>query len=260
MRSILTGLIFVLLWGHPSAFGAEAQTLKYLVLADTVEPLMLASEDQPMRGGIVTDVLLAVFAQSGHTIDPLIVPWQRAAAEQKARDNWIMYGMRSACDPGEGCAVSTEPIVDFDHVIVSLADVPLNVRAHHDLFGKRLILVENFHYPGLDRFLMTPVDTAGDGSIVDIRAFSPEGALRMLAHRRGEAFVDWDVRVLYNLEGAGLSRDEVHISDASSLVPKQKIHFFYSDKLPHAVRDLIDRKLSEMRANGDLQRIVAHYR
>jgi hypothetical protein len=243
-----------------SCFSESAdEPLTYLVLADTVEPLMITTAEDPMAGGIVTDVLRKIFLNSGHEIHPLVVPWQRLTIKMDELDNWIVYGMPSQCELGGGCTVSKHSIVNFEQVIVTLEKTQSEISHVEDLFNLRLILVENFHYPGLDQYLTTPTDTTGTGSIREIRAFSPESALRMLKHQRGDAFIDWRVRALYNLPKAGLTRDEVKLSDISSLIPTQGVRFFYSDRLPPEVGTLIDEQLSKMQKDGSLQGIIDAY-
>ena len=236
---------------------ADEHSLTYLILADTVEPLMIASESHPMAGGIVTDTLKSIFLGSPHEIKPLIIPWQRMKVEMRERSDWIMYGMPSQCD--SGCAHSADPIVLFDHVVVTLKDNPVEIREYQDLFEQRLLLVENFHYPGLDQHLATPVEGVGSGEIRDIRAFTPEGGLKMLRHGRGDAYIDWRFRVFYNLKKAGLSLDDVRLTEASNLIPIEAIHFFYSDKLDPALRQLIDKRMASMRADGSQQQIIDRY-
>jgi hypothetical protein len=258
-RAWLKWLLALAVCGAGLNGAAEGQGLTYLVLADTVEPLMLASEEEPMRGGIVTDTLMEIFVNTDHQISPLVIPWQRVAVEMRERDDWIMYGLPSQCSANEGCAVSAEPIVEFNHVLVTLSGSSLKVDKYQDLFGQQLLLVENFHYPGLDNYLVTSVDQQGTGQIHDIRAFSPAGALRMLRHRRGEAYIDWRLRVLYNLNKANLQLKDVRISNASALIPDQNIHFFYSDKLSKNLRDLIDDRLKTLRQDGAMTRILKRY-
>jgi hypothetical protein len=209
-----------------------------------------------MAGGIVTEVMQQIFADTDYTVRPLVVPWQRLTEEMVERDDWITYGHRSRCAAERGCARSKDSILQFEHVVVTLADSPLTVRNHENLFGRNLLLVDNFHYPGLDQYLATPVDRPGSGDIRDIRAFTPEGALRMLRHRRGEAYIDWRLRVMYNLSGAGLAPGDVRLTDASNIVPTQGIHLIYSDKLPAELRSLIDERLAEMHRDGTLADII----
>jgi hypothetical protein len=260
MRHVwLTALLCLVGCSPALILAAEGNTLTYLVLADTVEPLMVVREAEPMYGGIVTDTLKAIFAGTPHQITPLVIPWQRVTVEMSQRDDWIMYGQPSRCGRNEDCAVSTEPIVAFDHVIVTLRDSVLEVHDYEDLFGEQILLVENFHYPGLDQYLTTPVDQIGTGQIRDVRAFSPVGALRMLRHRRAGAYIDWRLRVLYNLRGAGLELKDVRLAGVPMLVPDQNLHFFYSNKLPIPVRALIDERLATMHQNGAMTRILQRY-
>lgn len=241
-----------------SSTAAESR-LTYLILADTVEPLMITTDSDPLAGGIVTDTLKTILEGTTYQLSALVVPWQRMTEEMIERKDWVMYGPPSRCAAERGCARSQMHIVEFEHVVVALSDSPLRVRSHEDLFGQRLLLVDNFHYPGLDRYLATPVDQPGSGDIEDIRAFTPEGALRMLRHRRGDAYIDWRLRVLHNLAGAGLARDDVRFSDATDIVPTQTIHFFFSNQLPAEFRNHVDEKLLQMHQDGSMKRIIERY-
>lgn len=242
------------------ASSAAERSLTYLVLADTVAPLMITKPDDPMSGGIVTEVAKRVFSDSDYAVTPLVVPWQRMTEEMITRGDWVTYGQRSRCEADRGCTRSAAQIVPFEHVVVTLADSALTVQDHKDLFGKDLLLVDNFHYPGLDRYLTTPVDEQGTGAIRDVRAFTPEGALRMLRHRRGDAYIDWRLRVLYNLAGAGLTRSDVRLTGANQIVPAQGIYLIFSDRLPADVRVHIDARLTQMHLDGTIAEIVGRYR
>lgn len=235
------------------------RTLTYLVLADTVPPLMITTEDDAMAGGIVTDVIQTLASTTGHALRAEVIPWQRMTELMSERGDWLMYGPSSRCVPARGCISSSVPMLEFDHVVVTLAGSSLSVKRLEDLFGKRLLLVDNYHYPALDAHLATPVDAQGSGAIVDIRAFTPVGALRMLRHGRGDAYVDWRRRVLYNLADAGLAAEQLRLEDASHIVPTQGLHLFYSAKLPAELREQLDRALVRMHQDGSLRAILDRY-
>ena len=260
IRATTIGLLQVVVMGYACVCSAAEHTLTYLVLADTVPPLMITTDNDPLAGGIVTDVVKRIFSDTDYEIRPLVVPWQRMAEEMSERDDWISYGHRTRCDAQRGCTRSENHIIQFEHVIVTLADSALAVHSHEDLFGRSLLLVDNFHYPGLDQYLSTPVDAQGSGAIHDIRAFTPEGALKMLQHRRGDAYIDWHLRVLYNLAGAGLSLSDVRLTNASNIVPTQGIHLIHSSKLPTELDAHIDEQLSRMHLDGTLANIIQRYR
>jgi hypothetical protein len=254
-RSLIAAMLLLFSCG----IYAEPQQLTYLVLADTVEPLMITTDKDPMSGGIVTDVVREIFRDPSYIVNPLVVPWQRMSLERRNRDNWIMYGSPSQCKPGSGCVFSVNQVVQFEHVVVTLKTNQLKLPKVEDLFGKRLLLVENFHYPGLDQYLKTPTDVQGSGQISDLRSFTPASALKMLRHQRGDAFVDWRLRVLYNLQEAGLTLNEVRLDDFSQVIPTQGIHLFYSDNLPAETGRFINKRLAGMTKDGTLSRIVQSY-
>jgi hypothetical protein len=163
IRHTLTGFTQLMLMLCVGTATAAERTLTYLILADTVSPLMITTADDPMAGGVVTDVVEQIFADTNYAVRPFVVPWQRMTEEMAEGDDWITYGHRTRCKIERGCARSEEPILQFAHVVVTLVDSSLAVRNHEDLFGRNLLLVDNFHYPGLDRYLETPVDAQGSG-------------------------------------------------------------------------------------------------
>ena len=238
---------------------AEKQRVSYFILAQTVEPLMIVRDGDPMAGGMFTEVVEKVFDDSDYSVTPMVMPWQRMREELKRRDDWVVHGFPSGFESDIPYELSEIPLFPFNHVAVTLKSEDVLVEKTSDIFGKTVILVENFHYTGLDAYLTNPVAGIGSGQIVSVRAFSPQGTLQMLRHKRGDLVIGWRARLLYNLPAAGLSSDDVHFYDASNIVPSIDMHFAFSPRWPDAFKRHVNARLKAMQADGTLARIFAKY-
>ena len=254
---ILVGSFFMLVSG---SYPTRAQTpVSYFVLAQTVEPLMIVRNGDPMAGGLFTDILKKVFENSEYVIEPTVMPWQRMKEEFRRSNNWVTYGFQEGFESDIPFELASVPIFPFNHVAATLADNSLVVRKPEDLFGRTVILVENFHYPGLDKYLTNPTDGAGTGQIQSVRAFDIKGTLQMLKHRRGDAVFDWGLRLIHNLPEANMQRDEIRFQDASGIIPTRDMYFAYSPNWSESFKQFVHKRLKLLKADGTLDAILRKY-
>lgn len=239
---------------------ARAETrIKYFILSGTMEPLMIMTPGDPMAGGMFTEIIKRVFETGPYTVEPVVMPWQRMQKRLLSDGDWIMHGIPAFFEPSIPYELSSVPVFPFDHVAISLKDSSLKIERAEDLFGKRVILVENYHYPGLDRYLDRPVAGSGSGQIAAVRAFKPSGALRMLRHRRGDAVIGFRPRLLYHLKASGLSPADVVVADASAIIATEPMFVAYSPKHSAAFKRFLNARLTALRDSGVLAEIRRRY-
>jgi hypothetical protein len=254
---ILVGNFWLLLLSSNSS---SAQTpVSYFVLAQTVEPLMIVRNGDPMAGGLFTDILKKVFENSEYVIEPSVMPWQRMKEEFRQSDNWVTYGFRDGFEDDIPFELSSISIFPFNHVAATLADSNVSVTKVEDLFGRTVILVENFHYPGLDSYLTNPSAGIGNGQIQSVRAFDIKGTLQMLKHRRGDAVFDWKLRLVHNLPKANMKLDEIRFQDASAIIPTREMYFAYSPNWSESFKKFVHNRLKSLKADGTLDTILRKY-
>ena len=128
-----------------------------------------------------------------------------------------------------------------------------------DLFGRSVILVENYHYPGLDPYLGDPLVGESSGEIHAVRAFKPGGTLKMLKHHRGDVVIGFQPRILYHMAAAGLTLDDVVIQDVSNIIPTQPMFVAYSPGFPAEFGQFLNSRLAAMRDSGELMAILDRY-
>ena len=220
---------------------------------------MIVRDGDPMAGGLFTEILIKVFEDSEYVIEPTVMPWQRMKKEFQRLNNWVSYGFRDGFEAGISFELDSVPIFPFNHVAATLADNDLVIEKPEDLFGRTVILVENFHYPGLDAYLSNPAAGSGTGQIQSVRAFDPTGTIQMLKHRRGEVVFDWQPRLVYNLPATNLKKDEIKFQDASGIIPLKLMYFAYSPQWSSSFKKFVHTRLQTLRADGTLDALLQKY-
>lgn len=233
--------------------------ISYLILGGTVEPLMITKPGDPMDGGIITEIIELIFKNSGYEIVPKVMPWKRLVEELRNGEDWINYGYPVGNEPDIPLEFSTMPVMAFNHVAITLKSNHFNIDNISDVENRVAILVENFHYPGLDLHLDKPLVGTGGGPIKTVRAFTPKGTLQMLQHKRGDVVFGFQARMLYNLEQSDLTLDDVRFQDASWIIPSQPLYLTMSPELPPEVKSLVNSGLNRLTADGTLKRILRKY-
>lgn len=235
------------------------EPIKYFILAGTMEPLMILRPGDPMAGGMFTEIVKKVFDGSPYDVQALVMPWKRMTGELRRRGDWIMHGIPAFFEPDIPYKLSKVPVFPFNHVAVTLNQKNFKIRDVRDLTGRTVILVENYHYPGLDAHLDKPLVGTSAGVIRSVRAFKPAGTLKMLKHKRGDVVIGFQPRLLYNLKSAGLSAADVRFQDASGIVPTQQMFVAYSPRLPTAFGQFVNRRLRQLTDNGEIGEILDRY-
>jgi len=253
---LLTALV---LFASVPAATIAAERVTYLILAETVEPIMIVREGDPMAGGIMTEIVQLIFENSDFVIEPLVLPWQRMKTEFKQRDDWVTHGFPASFGSETPYEMSVLPVFPFNHSAVTLKDSGITIQDLEDLDNRTLILVENFQYPGLDEYIDMASTRGTNGSVGVLRAFSPKGALEMLRHGRGDVVVDWQARIIYNLPAARLEFTDVQFQDATRIVPTKNMHLIFSPRQSDKFRTLVNSRIKTLTDSGQLYDLVKKY-
>lgn len=253
----LTAVAAACLWLAGTA-GAE-ERIAYFILAETVEPIMIVRDGDPMASGLMTEIVKLVFEDSDYVIEPKVLPWQRMRTELVQSDNWIVHGIPGSFDEDVAYEMSELPIFPFNHVAVTIKGSGIDIKDIGDLNNRTLILIENFHYAGLDGHLAQNEDDRDGSNIGVLRSFSPSGSLDMLRHGRGDIVIEWQARVIYNLKAAGLEFDDVKFHDATDIVPTENVYLAFSARQPDEFRNLVNDRIRALTDSGQLAELVQKY-
>ena len=234
---------------------AESETIHYLVI-EGVEPLQVATEADALAGGLVTEVVQAVFAKSDYNLQPIVAPWLRLNKMRMSDqfDHWLVYGNPKIGDMNE--SFSTLPIFPWRHTLV-VKKGQLNFDRLEDLNDQTLVLVHGYDYQGLDDHLVSKHPDSG--TIKEFRAASVAAALRMLKNNRGSGYVDIDIRLMHHLKQLGFDQDEFEFYDFSDVIPAANIHLMFNNDLPTEIKHFINQRLESLQQSGTLEKLLLKY-
>ena len=236
-----------------------SERVSYMILAETVEPIMIVKDGAPMAGGIMTEIVKLIFLNSNYQVEPVVLPWQRMPEVFKNQNDWIIHGIPNSFDADIPFEMSVQPIFPFNHSAVTLRKNNVSINKLQDLKNQKLILVENFHYAKLDKYIESEQAKNEQNSIGVIRGFTPSGTLRMLKHERGDVVIDWQARIIYNLARAGLAIDDINFHDASEIVPTKNVHLAFSSHQSDTFRTFVNARIKQLTDSGQLNEIVERY-
>jgi hypothetical protein len=69
---VLCGFLHALVC--PAEARADKQRVSYFILAETVEPLAIVRNGDPMAGGMFTEIVKKVFENSAYAVTPMVMP------------------------------------------------------------------------------------------------------------------------------------------------------------------------------------------
>lgn len=250
-------LIFVFLIISFSAVSfANVLEINYPVI-EHVEPIQIHDNQNPMKGGVVTEIIANLFNSPKYKIIPTVVPWIRleSTINRNELKNWIVYGGNPKTL--KETELSKIPIFSWKHVLVVPKKQNFKFKSISDLYDKDLILIYGFDYPGLETFLNSKNK---NGRIKDgTRPKSISGALRMLSLGRGFGYIDVDFRLKYNMKMLGLNIKDYDFYDFSSVIKRIPIYLMFDKSMNNEVKNFINRRLKELHDSGELASIAAKY-
>ncbi|USH04988.1 transporter substrate-binding domain-containing protein [Grimontia kaedaensis] len=231
----------------------SAAMLDYFVIQDQAEPLQIQDKGKNHRG-IVTDVLKQAFKGTEHQIVIHTYPFNRYLAElNKNKDkNWVTYGSPAWGDM-QAANLSKFPILEVEHSILSRTDSEFVYQTPEDLNGKIAVLLFGFDYPGLEEQIRS-------GSVSEVRVKNYDSAFRVVDRLKNVGgFVEMDLRLKYHLKRLGYTQNEYTLFEVNNLIPKYNIHLAYSPGISPEIQQFMDKRIQEMRDNGELASIIGGY-
>ncbi|QDO84468.1 hypothetical protein FM037_16230 [Shewanella psychropiezotolerans] len=247
--------VFVILFVFLYSFCAQAQSLTYLAISSQAEPFQIIA--QPNKG-IVTDILAQAVQNLDITFTEQAYPFMRYVRMMHTDHYplWISYGSPAWQGDSEisiqSRHLSKVKLFDVTHVLVIKADRDFNFYSIEALFGKTVITLNGFSYPGLDEYVAT-------GEIDTLAVRSHESALRAIDNSRGIAFIAMKTRALYTISEAGLDREKFKLIDFSSIIPPYPIHLSYSSTVTEKTKLSIDKAIAELKGSGKVDQIIKFY-
>ncbi|WP_394203512.1 substrate-binding periplasmic protein [Shewanella waksmanii] len=256
---MLKWLVFCLFLLAPTA--VTAKPLTYLVIAQQAEPFQIvdAQHHAIHYSGIITDI---VYELAEHHLDISLAtehaPFLRyiRSMHDKDKQPWLSYGSPawakvSGVEIQNSNLIAT-PLFTVKHQLVSLAATELNYRTIDELFGKSVILLTGYSYPGLDQYIES-------GQINAVTVNSHQSALKALKNRRGIAFVSMGIRSHYTINRYHFNKQDFDFADFSDTIKPNTIHLSHSEDLPQALINKLNAAIISMHQDHKIAQIIAKY-
>ncbi|WDE07756.1 transporter substrate-binding domain-containing protein [Thalassomonas viridans] len=245
-------LVFMSLFWLAGTKG-HAETINYVVIDNQAKPFQI-EENSQNHSGIITDIINEIFKGSPYEVRFHTLPFNRMMKMLSTGKikNWITYGSPS-WGGVQAEHLSRLPVYHVEHKLVTNPSYAGEVKAVEDLFGKTLILLHGFDYPGLEPYLKAQ-------TIKEIRVKNHDSAFRLLKRLSDKAgFVEMSLRIEYNLKMTKRDPGMFLQKNFSTVISDYDIHLAMDPDMEFAYDGYVNDRLAALTKDGTLKRIVDSY-
>lgn len=234
----------------------QAQTLvNYLVVEDKTRPFQIV-ENGESDGGIVSDIVDAIFAGSDYTVNPMVYPVNRlrqVVADDEVH-NWIAYDAVPWKTFGNRGLFVEEPILRTHHVMLTCRqNIPEHILDVSDLQDLSVVTLRNFEYPSLDT-------AASQGHLRQIPIDRYEAGIKLVSLGRADGFVEMEARLRYHIRSMPEAGSAcLRWLDFSAVIPDFPLYLVIDINWPPEFREFVRNRIVELRQSGELTQIRARY-
>jgi len=222
--------------------------ITYFISDKSSSPFQISSENSK-QSGIITDVIHSIEKQDIY-FSHNILPFKRMLKYmESSKSPWISYG--SPAWPGvQSLSLSKTPIMSVEHSFLTLK--PTQYTDISDLFGKIIVLITGFDYPGLAAYIE-------ENKFDIIYVKDHEAAIKIIAMGRAIAFPEMNIRLNYHLKKMSLPRENFNFHYIGKVIADYNINLCFSLNFPSTLRTNIEASLAAMKNDGRLDSIINSY-
>lgn len=227
--------------------------INYMVIQDQAQPFQ-NHQVKKDHSGIITDVIMQIFAGPEYEVKIHTLPFNRMikVLEKGDMENWITFG--SPNWPGvQSANLSNLPVFNVQHSLLTSTQQNLTINSVEDLFGKTVVLLHGFDYPGLEKYI-------ANKQINAIKVKSYKSAFKVVDRLKDKAgFVEMDIRIKYNLKKEQLANQNYHLHNFSKVIANYDLHLAMSPKFDSKLKQHLEGELSKLHQSGNLSQIINAY-
>jgi polar amino acid transport system substrate-binding protein len=128
-----------------------------------------------------------------------------------------------------------------------------DVNSAEDIFGKTMVLLHGFDYPGLEKHIASK-------DIKAIKVKSYKSAFKVVNRLKEKAgFVEMDIRIKYNLKMLALAEQDYNWHNFSKVITDYNLHLAMSPSFDKALQQHVEAQLAELKELGILEEIINSY-
>lgn len=239
----------------PAMGSGDDRTVNYLIIDSKAAPFQIV-RDGKSRGGIVSDLVDAIFAPSSYGVEHRVFPVNRL--KQMAREHevqrWVAYDTPEwGTFDGVGEMIR-EPLFATHHVLLTCnQDIPESIPDIEALSGKRFVTLRHFRYP--------PIEAASKkGHIKQVSIDRYEAGIRLVELQRVDGFVEMKSRLQYHMQFRDRApADCLRWIDLERVIPDFNIYLSVDAAWPLDFRAYVAQRIRELRDQGRIREIRSGY-
>jgi len=227
--------------------------INYMVIQDQAQPFQ-NHLNKKKHSGIITDIVNKIFASDEYSVKIHTLPFNRMIRMLEKDDikNWITFGSPSW--PGvQSANLSKLPVFNVQHSLLTSTQQDFDINSAQDLFGKTVVLLHGFDYPGLEQHIARQ-------NIKSIKVKTYKSAFKVVNRLKEKAgFVEMDVRIKYNLKKEKISSKDYNLHNFSKVIADYDLHLAMSPNINKEVQKHLETELQNLHISGSIKNIIKAY-
>ncbi|MBK8971605.1 MAG: ABC transporter substrate-binding protein [Hahellaceae bacterium] len=234
---------------------AEPSTLNYLMVDSKSRPFQIEDGEFEGGDGIITDIVYALVSNSPEfRIESNSYPVLRVQnmIQTGKVKNWIVYNAKVWNTFAKEGRFLDVPLFEVTHSLATCSDVLTEITSGDALKGHTLAILNGFDYPEL-----VPLEDEGGLKLLPVDTYRP--GFELVTRQRVTGFVEMDLRLKYNASQAKIQAACLRYLDLSRVIPPFSIYLEVDRNMPEDVVGRLESRLKQMKAEGEIVRIVDRY-
>lgn len=233
----------------------DTETLRYFVVESKSRPFQLEAGEFSAGEGIITEIVNSlVTSLPGLALEPVTLPVIRLQhmVSTKQASNWILYNAKGWHLFDQEGRFLEVPLFEVNHSLATCDPDLTEVTSIADLTGTRLTTLEGFVYPELESMA-----ARGELTLLPVDTYLP--GFKMVTLHRANGFVEMDLRLKYNALTEHIEDECLHYVNLDQVIPPYDIYLQVDRRLSDELFDRLEQRLLEMKASGQIERILSKY-
>ncbi|WP_166269037.1 substrate-binding periplasmic protein [Marinobacter caseinilyticus] len=247
-------LMFVLGIADARASEQDPTSIRYLVVDGKTRPFQIV-EDNKSKGGIISDIVDAVFEGSPFTVRHQVLPVNRIrlSVSEGQINHWITFDSPVWDSFGEKGEPVGDALFDTHHVLMTCKEsIRSDVQSIDDLAGLSIVTIRHFNYLSLN-------EAADSGIIWSVPVDRYDAGLELVRLGRTDGFIEMASRLRYHLNELDGNRSCFREIDVSAIIPDYPVYLYLDRRWSAEFKRFVAARLHALSRSGKLQDIVSRY-
>ncbi|MDX1634074.1 MAG: transporter substrate-binding domain-containing protein [Marinobacter sp.] len=232
----------------------ETVTVRYLVVDAKTRPFQIV-EDNQSRGGIVSDMVDAIFAGTDYEVTHQVLPVNRLRVQvhENRINHWVAFDAPVWNSFGVEGEMLAQPLFTTRHILLTCrTDLPARITSIDQLKDLSVVMLRHFDY--------LAISEAGErGYLQAVPVDRFEAGLSLVQLGRADGFVEMVSRLRHHLKAFPGNGDCFREVDLGPIIPDYPIHLSVDRDWSDAFKNRVSKRLEELADAGELDRIYRRY-